>query len=551
MDSALNVAKKINYSNRIVTLQGEVINVGGALTGGSTFQKNSSIISRKRELENLTEAIKDTNEKIAQLNSKHSEIVQGFNELDERILSTREEIHTKNIDVTKLKEKIISVENEIKRNNDYFALSEKEIAEKSKKNEDILKKIDELEVQIQTSVQEEIDNRNALSQLDNNISDSRSVLNDQKQEITELRILKAQIDEKVSTKAKTLIRINDEIKNNSIKTESIHKDIQTAKEQIKSNSISISKNTSEIERLLSLLSKMEEEFTSYDNLRLELKSSIKLLEATLEDKELIFKKHEDQLHKLDLTKTRYELEYESALKRLNEEMELTLAEAQERAEKIEDIEVLRKRIKKLKDEISSLGNVNVGSIEEFKEISEKFTFMSDQQKDLVNAKEELQNVISEMTHKMRTLFVDNFKVLRNNFNNTFKELFKGGSGDLILTEGDELTANIDINVQPPGKKLQNINLMSGGEKVLSAIALLFAILKMKPTPFCILDEIEAALDDSNVYRYAEFMRSFSEKVQFIVITHRKGTMEASDILYGITMEEKGISKIISLDLTKN
>ena len=176
--------------------------------------------------------------------------------------------------------------------------------------------------------------------------------------------------------------------------------------------------------------------------------------------------------------------------------------------------------------------------------------MNSQKEDLNNARIELKEVIDDMTSKMKDVFSSNFKVLNENFNNTFKELFKGGNAALILGEGDELTANIDINVQPPGKKLQNINLMSGGEKVLSAIALLFAILKMKPTPFCILDEIEAALDDANVYKYAEFLKKFSNEIQFIVITHRKGTMESADMLYGVTMEEKGISKIVSVDLSK-
>src|SRR3712207_2781780 len=177
--------------------------------------------------------------------------------------------------------------------------------------------------------------------------------------------------------------------------------------------------------------------------------------------------------------------------------------------------------------------------------------MKEQKEDLIQAKEELLNVVKEMTDKMKTVFHENFNKLRENFSETFRELFKGGKADLILESGDELDGKIDINVQPPGKKLQNINLMSGGEKGLSAIALLFSILKMKPTPFCILDEIEAALDDANVKRYADFLKKFSDKIQFIVITHRKGTMEVSDALYGITMEEKGISKVVSVDLNKH
>ena len=205
----------------------------------------------------------------------------------------------------------------------------------------------------------------------------------------------------------------------------------------------------------------------------------------------------------------------------------------------------------LKRKVTALGTINLAAIEEFEEVKEKFEFMSTQEQDLERAKTELLEVIKEMTDKMKVLFKENFVILNKNFSETFKELFKGGNAELILGEGDELTSNIEINVEPPGKKLQNINLMSGGEKVLSAIALMFAILKMKPTPFCILDEIEAALDDANVYRYAEFLKEFSKNTQFIVITHRKGTMEASDVLYGVTMEEKGISKVVSVDLTNN
>ena len=264
----------------------------------------------------------------------------------------------------------------------------------------------------------------------------------------------------------------------------------------------------------------------------------------------VINKEEGNLNKSEIQKAKNEMERDGYYKKLNEELELTFAEAIEIAIEIVDISKCKDDISSLKRKITALGTVNLAAIEEYLEVKEKFEFMYTQEQDLIKAKEELQNVISEMTDKMKELFSENFKVLNENFNETFKELFKGGSAELILAEGDELTANIDINVEPPGKKLQNINLMSGGEKVLSAIALMFAILKMKPTPFCILDEIEAALDDANVYRYAEFLKEFSKNTQFIVITHRKGTMEASDMMYGDTMQEKGVSKVVSVDLTK-
>ncbi len=226
-----------------------------------------------------------------------------------------------------------------------------------------------------------------------------------------------------------------------------------------------------------------------------------------------------------------------------------MAEAKEERIPMEDKDLFRKKLNTLRREISSLGHVNVAAIEEFREVSEHSTFLSSQKEDLEKAKLELKEIIMDMTLRMRTLFTENFKVMNENFNDTFRRLFQGGNAKLILGDGDILEAPIEISVQPPGKKLQNITLMSGGEKVLSAIALTFAILRMKPTPFCILDEIEAALDDANVYRFAEFLSEFARETQFILITHRKGTMESADALYGVTMEEKGISKIVSMDLS--
>ncbi len=298
------------------------------------------------------------------------------------------------------------------------------------------------------------------------------------------------------------------------------------------------------------LNELEDVFKFDEASRISLKDKLKIKDG---ESNLIIEEIrvlENDLNRKEISFAKLESERENYYIKLNEELNLTLAEAMEIAVKIENISKVKEEIFKIKNQITELGTVNLAAIAEYEEVCEKYQFMSSQEEDLNMAKEELMTVINEMTIKMQELFRENFTILNKNFNETFKDLFKGGNAELILGEGDELTADIEINVQPPGKKLQNINLMSGGEKVLSAIALLFAILKMKPTPFCILDEIEAALDDANVYRYAEFLREFSENIQFIVITHRKGTMEASDVMYGITMEEKGVSKVVSVDLSK-
>ena len=263
-----------------------------------------------------------------------------------------------------------------------------------------------------------------------------------------------------------------------------------------------------------------------------------------------FHQLDKDLFKLKDSLEKLEKERMNLINKINDEMNLTLAEAKEEMIEITDKDKFRKRLNELRRQITSLGNVNVAAIEEFREVSEHSLFLKTQKDDLEKAKLELKELIMDMTIRMRTLFSENFKVMNDNFNDTFKRLFQGGNAKLILGEGDILEAPIEISVQPPGKKLQNITLMSGGEKVLSAIALTFAILRMKPTPFCILDEIEAALDDANVYRFAEFLTEFSRDTQFILITHRKGTMEAADALYGVTMEEKGISKIVSMDLSE-
>ncbi|WP_040211685.1 chromosome segregation protein SMC [Clostridium polynesiense] len=550
MDSALLVAKKSSYSFKIVTLAGEVVNVGGALTGGSNNYKNTSIISRKRELEDTLNSLENTKVNINLLTENLQTIKNDYKNIDDAILSSKDEIHYKNIDIVKLREKISSVDSEANRIKSSLKVSEKEITDISNKNSYILKDIQLLEESIHALSKKENENKESLSELDKFLTSQRNEINEVKQNLTELKIKKAQADEIVSGRINELVRISQELESNNNKIVHFNDDIDLMAQEKLKHTNEIQTLQSEIDVLKDSMLKMEKDFQSFEFKRVTLKDEIKAIQSQLEDKISALQKQEEQIHKFEIAKARFEMEKESILKRLNEEMNLTYAEAEAKSIAITDMDYVKRTIKHLKESINLLGNVNVGAIEEYKEISEKYSFMSSQQEDLINAKNELLNVINEMTEKMRHLFSTNFKILKENFNETFKLLFKGGSGDLILSEGDELTANIEINVQPPGKKLQNINLMSGGEKVLSAIALLFAILKMKPTPFCILDEIEAALDDSNVYRYAEFMKSFSQRVQFIVITHRKGTMEACDVLYGITMEEKGVSKVVSLDLSK-
>ena len=551
MEAALIISRLGNYKIRIVTLDGEVISPGGALTGGSIYKKNnSSILGRRREIQELEEYI-NTNK-----SSYNSELLlldkirDEIREIDEDILNKSDDIHEKNIDITRFESEVRALENESLKLKNSLEVSKKEI---SLNNETLVKLRDEIvkkEENLRLLQNTKEENKERIEIIQRELIEKKEVFDKIKEENIQVKIEKAKLDEVVYSRQSDLRRKEKEEKEKEERIFSLKKDNDEKSSNINYLRKLIEDKTMFISEVNKRLNELEDVFKFDEASRISLKDKLKIKDG---ESNLIIEEIrvlENDLNRKEISFAKLESERENYYIKLNEELNLTLAEAMEIAVKIENISKVKEEIFKIKNQITELGTVNLAAIAEYEEVCEKYQFMSSQEEDLNMAKEELMTVINEMTIKMQELFRENFTILNKNFNETFKDLFKGGNAELILGEGDELTADIEINVQPPGKKLQNINLMSGGEKVLSAIALLFAILKMKPTPFCILDEIEAALDDANVYRYAEFLREFSENIQFIVITHRKGTMEASDVMYGITMEEKGVSKVVSVDLSK-
>ncbi len=550
MDSALKIAKKLNYSFKIVTLDGEVINPGGSLTGGSIKHRaGSSIISRKREIEETKKELEETKNIIEQFMSNILENKNRIKTLDETNLNIKDEIYYNNIEITKFTGKLNAIKEDSQRLKNSLNISREEIKLTKGKIKGIEDNIDISQKQLEELKFKKDLNHNDIKKCEDFLQNEEANMKNIKDKLIEYKIEKAKLDEMLVSIKKELHSMNINITNLSYENKNINKGNNEDIINIEKFESNIKINENSIKDVNIHLENLEKTFKKYEIERIKLKEELEKNKNKEENLALVLVKKEDEVHRQDIQKTRYITERDNLYNKLNEEFSLTYAEALNY--KKEDINVIKykEHVQNLRIDISNLGTVNVGAIEEYKELYEKITFMNNQKEDLVKSKEELLNVIDEMTNKMRSVFSENFNKLRKNFNETFIELFKGGSADLILSNGDELTANIEINVQPPGKKLQNINLMSGGEKGLSAIALLFAILRMKPTPFCILDEIEAALDDANVSRYADFLKEFSQNSQFIVITHRKGTMEACDALYGVTMEEKGVSKIISVDLT--
>ncbi|WP_252213800.1 chromosome segregation protein SMC [Clostridium sp. VAP41] len=549
MNSALQIAKSGNYRYKIVTLEGEVISPGGALTGGSIYAKHSNVLGRKREIEEILLKSDTTKKSCIIVEKEILAIREDAKKLDEEILNKRDEVHYKNIEITKKQGEAERLKNDTNKFRDNLEITKNEFKRVEKDIDKLNSDLENKKSEIKVIEDKNTFNKDKYLKFEESIKEKNNQIDETTNKIMDIKINKATLDETIQNEKNQFIRLEKELNELRVKEKALliennksNENLINLENDIKSKLTATNENNVKIEAL--------EKQLKYKELEKE-----KLKESSLKQDNLItnmfemINLKERDINKQEVIKAKKEMEKDNYYKKLNEELELTYVEALDIAEDIENEEEIKELTKTLKMKITALGTVNLASIQEYEEVKEKFDFMSSQEKDLECAKEELNSVIKEMTVKIKDLFKENFKVLNKTFNETFRELFKGGSAELILCDGDELTANIDINVEPPGKKLQNINLLSGGEKVLSAIALLFSILKMKPTPFCILDEIEAALDDANVYRYAEFLTKFSKNTQFIVITHRKGTMEVSDIIYGVTMEEKGVSKVVSVDLT--
>ncbi len=550
MDEALIAAREMGFSSRIVTLDGDMVNAGGSLTGGSIYKKSSGIFSRKKDLEALREDLILLVKKREEDEVKKQKLETL---LSEKAREVRESTYTLNqdqMDFAKLTERSEGFNHDLLRLKSIIKETEDQLDKKRFEQESQDQAIVEVETKIIEIGKLKAKNKDFLSALKEKRTREFAEYEDLQKKIMEESVQEARVQQSHESKEGILEKTQESLVELQTQKEDLIKENHALLEEITSSERKIKALIDEQTLLKEDLKSMEEKIDLYTMEEVKNRSKLKEITAYVRTMEEEYHRLDKELFKVNETLEQTKLKADILLKKLNEDLHLTVAEAKEERIPLDDISLARQRQLELKKKITALGNVNVAAIEEYEEVREHQLFLSTQRDDLEKAKGELKELIMDMTLRMRTLFSDNFKVMNENFNDTFRSLFQGGHAELILGEGDVLEAPIEISVQPPGKKLQNITLMSGGEKVLSAIALTFAILRMKPTPFCILDEIEAALDDANVYRFAEFLTEFAKDTQFILITHRKGTMEASDALYGVTMEEKGISKIVSMDLSE-
>lgn len=546
LDSAVAIAKKYGYRFKIVTLDGQVVNAGGSMTGGSRGH-SSGILSRSNEIDKLKSEISAL---VEQQDTSKSE----YKKLSEELSSSKAELQSAQAELSRVQEDKIRKDSELALLDGKIDTAEAALEELRREKSSATLRITDLE-SMRTNAQKEIEKLNEeaakiQAELDG-VSKSRDELEAKREDLSQkqaqinLDILALEKDVQARREAVDLLNKRmashegrlDDLNNEIAVIENANKDIENRITEITEKSEDLRKNSAAAKsNIEALINRRNDCDAQSGKLRIEERS-----------KSAEKEKLSGELARLEERKAAVEKTLDDSVNKLFDEYQLTKSEAEELNIVIDDYQKARRTLAEIKGKIRALGSVNVGAIEEYEEVSTRYEFMKEQLDDIEKSRDELNKLITELTGKMAEQFREQFVKINSFFGETFAELFGGGKAELSLENPlDVLECNIDIKVQPPGKNVQNIDLLSGGEKGLSAIALLFAILKVSPAPFCIFDEVEAALDDVNVARYAKYVRRMTKNTQFILITHRRGTMEEADVLYGVTMQEEGVSKLLEL-----
>ncbi|MET3505073.1 chromosome segregation protein SMC [Halalkalibacter oceani] len=549
LPGANQLAALTGHRFRVVSLEGDVVNPGGSMTGGALKQKQSPLLGRKRELEELKQKLDKLTKMTVQLEQEVRQDKETMKQLEQELEQLRQQGEEARYALQEAKTAVQQLEKELERSHDQFSRFDREQATFTDEVERIKAKQQELDQRYETAVSE------------------AEALERKVKELEELQVAERHSKE----------TMQEELVADKIALATARERLAAVKEQeqrLKKEQTALDKEVSELEEHLQLLtgemtdrsqgeSGLAEQIDSYRRKKGELTEQIAAmkekrasldqayvnLEAALKKQQDAHALLADDCRKIEVKVNRMDVELDNRLEQLREEYELSFEAARAHYQLTIDPEEARTKVKLIKLALAELGTVNLGSIDEYERVRERFDFLSSQRQDLMEAKQTLHDVIAEMDEEMTKRFYETYLQIRTHFQKVFKQLFGGGEADLVLTEPDHLLeSGVDIVARPPGKKMQSLGLLSGGERALTAIGLLFAILYVRPVPFCVLDEVEAALDEANVSRFAHFLKSFSSETQFIVITHRKGTMEEADVLYGVTMQESGVSRIVSVKL---
>ena len=549
VDNAVKIARKFDYGIRMVTLEGELLVPGGAISGGA-FKNNSNLLGRRREMDELEKKVKKLSEDITTYNQKIEDTKSKRNKLRMDLEALKTEMQRKSIEQNTARLNISQARERME--------EEAESAQSLKLEE---QEIETRIFEIRSSKESITQELAASEELEKTTQEQ--ILGFQK-ELESCRLEESEASAHAGEWEVKVEKMRQALDYKQANVDRIGGELERAQAELKEILEALTENAQEVERKKNNILEIEKTIAaSHENQD----ASRKKLDEDLAKKEELSAKQKDffrsreemsermnaldkEVYRLGEQKKKLEDGIEGQINYMWDEYEITLSDAAGlRNEEMNDLPAMKREISGLKDEIRKLGNVNVNAIEDYKNLMERYTFMKTQHDDLVEAEKTLEGIIEELDTAMRKQFTEKFAEISREFDKVFKELFGGGKGTLELMEDEDiLEAGIRIIAQPPGKKLQNMMQLSGGEKALSAISLLFAIQNLKPSPFCLLDEIEAALDDSNVGRFAKYLHKLTKNTQFIVITHRRGTMEQVDRLYGITMQEKGVSTLVSVNL---
>ncbi|MTT32303.1 chromosome segregation protein SMC [Terrilactibacillus sp. BCM23-1] len=549
LKGANDLAKLMQYRFRIVTLDGDVVSPGGAMSGGSQRERQVSLIGRNREISQLKIQLKEMKGKKVELEESFTTLKTSFVDHEMQLESYRDQLQQRMIEKEHLESRLREIE--IKKANiqDKHQNITREHRDFQEEKKALHKRMDKLKKEQSVYDQKVLDLQNEINESTEKKKTQDLSKDELQEEITTLKIHVAKqqqmvthLEDKTKEMKEQLDTLTSELMEATDSVQALHEhvslhlmDQETINEKIKETREEKEKLTVELEKK--------------KGARQHLQQDLNLNEQKLKSIQHNLDTISEELRQEDIKLERLDIQLDNLIDALREDYELSFESAKENYPLTIEADEARTKVKLIKKAIAELGVVNLGAIEEYERVSSRWNFLTNQRDDLLKARETLIGVMDEMDEEVTKRFSETFYKVRDEFKEVFKSLFGGGEADLkLLDPNDLLYSGVDILAQPPGKKLQNLSLLSGGERALTAIALLFAILKVRPVPFCVLDEVEAALDDANVDRYADFLKTFSQETQFIVVTHRKGTMEKADVLYGVTMQESGVSNLVSVRL---
>ncbi len=552
MDNAALIAKKYNYSLRLVTLEGELLSPGGSISGGA-YKNTSNLLGRRREIEEMEASIAALQKKSLELQGKREEYKVTKANLRHSLEELKVSLQEKFLEQNTAK---MSLDQEMAKKAEAEAVYKEyvrelqEIERQAKELKDNLGRLDEAlseNIQRNKGIEEKIEELNGL------LEQERTREQEANEKSSGLRLELSALEQNNQFMLENIRRVKGDIGRLYEEQSTLRKDIEKATQIVSDKEKEIGLTQARIQEYQLSIEALEHKLKESTEEKERINTGHKNFFTKREELSALMNELDKECYRLNGQKEKLNEQGDQQINYMWEEYELTYSSALEYPVDEEvSLSQAKKLIGEIKLRIKELGDVNVNAIEDFKNLSERYEFLHVQREDLIKAEEALLQIIGELDTEMRIQFAEKFKAINQQFDVVFKELFGGGKADLELTESEDiLEAGIRINAQPPGKKLQNMMQLSGGEKALTAISLLFAIQNLKPSPFCLLDEIEAALDDSNVNRFAKYLHKLTKDTQFIIITHRRGTMAAADILYGITMQEKGVSTLVSVNLIEN